>query len=97
MSLPLNLEFLLFVRLVLVGKGFPKFFLNMCRYTFCMQLVFQYRYGGKVTSSISKKTSYLVVGEEPGESKLAKVCDVTLDCTLHYVHAYFSSGSSAWH
>lgn len=38
-----------------------------------MQLVFQCRYGGKVTQSISKKTSYLVVGEESGESKLAKV------------------------
>ena len=44
-----------------------------CRCTFCMQLVFQCRYGGKVTQSISKKTSYLVVGEDAGESKLAKV------------------------
>ena len=26
-----------------------------------------------MTSSISKKTSYIVVGEEAGESKLAKV------------------------
>ena len=31
------------------------------------------RYGGKVTQSVSKKTSYLLVGEEAGESKLAKV------------------------
>ena len=28
--------------------------------------------GGKVTTSLSKKTKYLVVGEEAGESKLAK-------------------------
>ena len=27
-----------------------------------------------MTSNVSKKTSYLVVGEEAGESKLAKVC-----------------------
>ena len=32
------------------------------------------KYGGRVTTSVSKKTSYLVVGEEAGESKLAKVC-----------------------
>ena len=31
------------------------------------------RYGGKVTTSLSKKTSYLVIGEEAGEAKLAKV------------------------
>ena len=31
------------------------------------------KYGGKVTQSISKKTSYMVVGEEAGEAKLAKV------------------------
>ncbi|VEL23117.1 unnamed protein product [Protopolystoma xenopodis] len=29
--------------------------------------------GGKVTKSISKKTSYIVVGREPGESKISKV------------------------
>ena len=50
-----------------------------------MQPVFQCRYGGKVTQSISKKTSYLVVGEESGESKLAKVRGEPFDCTLHYV------------
>ena len=33
------------------------------------------KYGGRVTLSLSKKTSYLVVGEEAGQSKLAKVCD----------------------
>ncbi len=31
------------------------------------------KYGGKVTGSLSGKTSYMVVGEEAGESKLAKV------------------------
>ena len=31
------------------------------------------KYGGKVTTSISGRTSYVVVGEEAGESKLAKV------------------------
>ena len=31
------------------------------------------KYGGKVTTNISGKTSYIVVGEEAGESKLAKV------------------------
>ena len=31
------------------------------------------RYGGKVTQSVSKKTSYVVVGRDPGEHKLFKV------------------------
>lgn len=31
------------------------------------------RYGGKVTGSVSKKTSYLVVGRDAGESKISKV------------------------
>ena len=31
------------------------------------------RYGGKVVSAVSKRTSYLVVGRDPGESKLQKV------------------------
>ncbi|CAC5383730.1 RFC1 [Mytilus coruscus] len=30
------------------------------------------KYGGKVTTSVSKKTSYMVVGRDAGESKLAK-------------------------
>ena len=30
------------------------------------------KYGGKVTGSVSKKTSYIVVGSDPGQSKLAK-------------------------
>ena len=35
------------------------------------------RYGGKVTQSVSKKTSYIVVGRDAGESKLSKVKDLT--------------------
>ena len=31
------------------------------------------RYGGKVVSAVSKRTSYLIVGRDPGESKLQKV------------------------
>ena len=31
------------------------------------------RYGGKVTGSVSKKTSFIVVGRDAGESKLSKV------------------------
>ena len=30
------------------------------------------RYGGKFTTSVSGKTSYVIVGEEPGESKIKK-------------------------
>ena len=29
--------------------------------------------GGKVTTNVSGRTSYIIVGEEAGESKLAKV------------------------
>ena len=32
------------------------------------------RYGGKVTGNVSRNTSYVVVGRDAGESKLAKVC-----------------------
>ena len=36
-------------------------------------------YGGKVTHSVSKKKSFIVMGQDPGESKLSKVhCDVQL-------------------
>ena len=31
------------------------------------------RYGGKVTQSVSKKTSYVIMGQDPGEHKLSKV------------------------
>ena len=31
------------------------------------------RYGGKVTQSVSKKTSYVIVGRDPGVHKFFKV------------------------
>ena len=37
------------------------------------------RYGGKVTQSVSKKTSYVIIGQDHGESKLSKVhCNAQL-------------------
>ena len=37
------------------------------------------RYGGKVIQSVSKKTSYVIMGQDPGESKLSKVhCNAQL-------------------
>ena len=37
------------------------------------------RYGGKVTQSVSKKTSYVIIGQDPGESKLSKIhCNAQL-------------------
>ena len=39
------------------------------------------KYGGKVTGSVSKKTSYLVVGEDAGQSKLSKV----QHCGCHFL------------
>lgn len=39
------------------------------------------KYGGRVTTSLSKKTSYLVVGDDSGDSKTNKV---TINCTIIY-------------
>ena len=37
------------------------------------------RYGGKVTQSVSKKTSYVIMGQDAGESQLSKVhCNAQL-------------------
>ena len=36
------------------------------------------RYGGKVTGNISKKTNYLVLGRDGGESKTSKVLSTTI-------------------
>ena len=37
------------------------------------------RYGGKVTQSVSKKTSYVIMGRDSGKSKLSKVhCNAQL-------------------
>ncbi|CAH3164054.1 unnamed protein product [Pocillopora meandrina] len=35
------------------------------------------RYGGKVTQSVSKKKSQVVVGQDPGKSKLSKLSFTT--------------------
>jgi len=43
------------------------------------------RYGGKVTGNVSRNTSYVVVGRDAGESKLAKVCvNLTLFEFVYY-------------
>ena len=48
------------------------------------------RYGGKVTQSVSKKTSYIVVGRDAGESKLSKVRDSYKDLARFIVLAVHS-------
>ena len=37
------------------------------------------RYGGKVTSAVSGKTTFLVVGDEPGESKIKKAVEKNVE------------------
>ncbi len=37
------------------------------------------KYGGKVTTSVSSRTSFLVTGEEAGDGKLAKVSEIEQD------------------
>ena len=53
------------------------------------------RYGGKVTQSVSKKTSYVIIGQDPGESKLSKVhCNAQLkrgkkkNCEYKQLHLF---------
>ena len=41
------------------------------------------RYGGKVTGSVSNRTSYIVVGRDPGASKISKVTLIVL-----FVHPF---------
>ena len=55
------------------------------------------RYGGKVTQSVSKKKSQVVVGQDPGESKLSKVhCNAQLkrgkkqNCEHKHISCTFS-------
>ena len=53
------------------------------------------RYGGKVTQSVSKKTSYVIMGQDPGESKLSKVhCNAQLKTgrkkKKHHEHQHIS-------
>ena len=42
------------------------------------------RYGGKITTNVSGKTSYVVVGRDPGQSKMNKV--LTYFLSFFYYH-----------
>ena len=55
------------------------------------------RYGGKVTQSVSKKTSYVIMGWDPGKSELSKVhCNAQLkrekkkNCEHEHISCTFS-------
>ena len=53
------------------------------------------RHGGRVTGSVSKKTSYIVIGDDAGESKLKKVSRLVFVATVltdgsHFVIARVS-------
>ena len=47
------------------------------------------KYGGKVTTNVSGKTSYIVIGEEAGESKLAKVHSYNSDRRMRRAHGSY--------
>lgn len=49
------------------------------------------RYGGKVTVSISKKTTYLVQGRDSGVSKLEKVTDL-LSASYVWLSSFIEKG-----
>lgn len=51
------------------------------------------RYGGKVTVSISKKTTYLVQGRDSGVSKLEKVTDL-LSASYIWLSSFIEKGFS---
>ncbi|EGF81020.1 hypothetical protein BATDEDRAFT_653, partial [Batrachochytrium dendrobatidis JAM81] len=58
------------------------------------------RYGGRVVGAPSSKTSYVVVGEDPGESKLKKVRDLKLkvldeDSFVNLISSTFNGASAS--
>lgn len=42
------------------------------------------KYGGRVTTGVSRKTSYLLVGDEPGESKTKKVPTLSSFTSIYF-------------